>query len=96
MNSYKFIRVYCSCCNQFLGEEHLAPTYSRTYLLFKEQLHIVIRVTNVTIAAEKLIFISTNGDDETRTHDIWLAKPALSQLSYVPVFNSKLNGPGKT
>ncbi len=30
------------------------------------------------------IFIDSNGDDGIRTHDLWLAKPALSQLSYVP------------
>ena len=53
---------------------------------------------------------SLNGDDGTRTHDFRLAKPALSQLSYVPepnwidfehsnfpIFtNQSTNGPGKT
>ena len=46
---------------------------------------------NVSTLAKKVIY---NGDDETRTHDIWLAKPALSQLSYVPGYKTVM-GPGR-
>jgi hypothetical protein len=28
---------------------------------------------------------SNSGDDRDRTGDLWLAKPPLSQLSYIPV-----------
>lgn len=28
---------------------------------------------------------SNGGPDEVRTHDLWLAKPSLSQLSYQPI-----------
>ena len=36
-----------------------------------------------------------NGDDGTRTHDFRLAKPALSQLSYVPEHKCQMTmGPG--
>ena len=31
---------------------------------------------------------SSGGDNGVRTHDLRLAKPALSQLSYVPVFSN--------
>ena len=31
---------------------------------------------------------SSGGDDGDRTHDLRLAKPALSQLSYVPFFSN--------
>jgi hypothetical protein len=30
------------------------------------------------------LFYFYNGDEGSRTLDLWLAKPALSQLSYVP------------
>ena len=32
------------------------------------------------------------GDDGDRTHDLRLAKPALSQLSYVPLINKRPSG----
>ena len=31
------------------------------------------------------LLITNNGDDGIRTHDLRLAKPPLSQLSYVPL-----------
>ena len=34
----------------------------------------------------------TGGDDGDRTHDLRLAKPALSQLSYVPFSNKRPSG----
>ena len=33
------------------------------------------------------------GDDRDRTGDLWLAKPPLSQLSYIPESAHKVNGP---
>ena len=35
---------------------------------------------------------SSGGDDGDRTHDLRLAKPALSQLSYVPEKNNRPSG----
>lgn len=34
--------------------------------------------------------IKSGGDEGARTLDLWLAKPALSQLSYIPISNSQL------
>ena len=33
---------------------------------------------------EKLYRFQETGDDRDRTGDLWLAKPPLSQLSYIP------------
>ena len=35
-------------------------------------------------ASPKSAFGEFNGDDRDRTGNLWLAKPTLSQLSYVP------------
>ena len=38
----------------------------------------------------KLRFVVKYGDDRDRTGDLWLAKPPLSQLSYIPGKNMGL------
>ena len=41
----------------------------------------------------KIGLVPLSGDDRDRTGDLWLAKPPLSQLSYIPDKHSKFNGP---
>jgi hypothetical protein len=36
--------------------------------------------------------VPLGGDDRDRTGDLWLAKPSLSQLSYIPANRPKLVG----
>ena len=41
------------------------------------------------LSKSKFLF---TGDDRDRTGDLWLAKPPLSQLSYIPVNSMGLSG----
>ena len=41
--------------------------------------------------SKRIDFVTKHGDDRDRTGDLWLAKPPLSQLSYIP-FKMGLNG----
>ena len=34
--------------------------------------------------SKRIDFVTKLGDDRDRTGDLWLAKPPLSQLSYIP------------
>ena len=43
-------------------------------------------------AIQPLACAFNGGDDGDRTHDLRLAKPALSQLSYVPEKNNRPSG----
>ena len=60
--------------------------HASAYLLFKELYNEADKnhqhpiLITPTPQSEKM----KTGDDGTRTHDFRLAKPALSQLSYVP------------
>ncbi len=55
--------------------------YRIRYVLVKEH-SILVGSVNDPKPSSSIPFF--NGDDGSRTHDLWLAKPALSQLSYVP------------
>jgi hypothetical protein len=56
--------------------------YRIRYVLVKEHYILVGFVKNQKPSSS--VSLLPNGDDGSRTHDLWLAKPALSQLSYVP------------
>ena len=46
------------------------------------------RITSRPSSGQRILYIMrgpSSGDDRDRTGDLWLAKPSLSQLSYVPV-----------
>jgi hypothetical protein len=61
-------------------------------LIYLSKSFIVIKSNRL----EKLILIYNNGDDGDRTHNLRLAKPALSQLSYVPKISKRGKmGPGR-
>jgi hypothetical protein len=67
-----------------IEKSYLASVYEllKELLLNYAPLHKSVAGHSSYLASRRAM---NNGDDRDRTGNLWLAKPTLSQLSYVPV-----------
>jgi hypothetical protein len=79
-------KLFASNAKNLLGIILYNPTHLHIHLS-KNVKTSVERLADSVYATRYLLYAKINGDDRARTGNLRLAKPALSQLSYVPGTN---------